>query len=82
MLCYIASETRASPSLMGVSWREYVQEKQRRWTVVDRFKANSPDAGAPNSEEQERKQIQHAFFSKKRTGFPTKAQLKQMRRLL
>jgi len=36
----------------------------------------------PNSPEQERKQVKHAFFQKKgRSAFPTKAQLKNQGRL-
>jgi len=63
---------------MGVSWREYIAEKQKHWTVVKRFQANSHVRRVPNSAEEERKQIQHAFFSKKR-HFPTPAQLRLWR---
>ena len=68
-------------TVLGVSWREYVQEQQAKLSAVARFHANAPDAGSENSIEQERKQIKHAFFSAKRAHFPTSAQLRLFKEL-
>ncbi len=61
---------------MGVSWRDAIAERQKRWTVVRRFKANSGKPGPENSEDEERQQIIHAFFQKKRKNPATAAQLR------
>ena len=65
---------------MGVSWREHEEEKARKLGRKG-YKAYCEKPGPPNSEEQERESLKHAFFSKRRKGFPTKAQLANMRRL-
>jgi len=48
---------------MGASWREYVQERQKRLTTVQRYKANAPSGPAsPWTEADERAALRAEYF--------------------
>ncbi len=56
---------------MGVSWREYVEEKQKNLTAVARFKANDPEGSAerlPRTEAEERATLRAEYFRKSSVG--------------
>jgi len=68
VLCYEAGDRRASPNLMGVSWREHVAEQQKRLTQVERYRANNPARevveAPPRSEAAERAALRAEYFRK------------------
>ncbi len=62
MICYKAHKRRATPDIMGVSWREYVQEKQKKLTPVQRFRENAGLAAPKRTEAEERAAIRAKYF--------------------
>ena len=66
---------------MGDSYRDEIRKRQRRWSPVERHRANSGVKGPRDQKDWERERIKvvNAFFSKKRTYPPSKAQLRLWR---
>jgi len=59
---------------MGVSWREDEAIKERRLSVVARYRKRGAVYCAPLSEEEERKALRTDYFKKAKVYHRTKAQ--------
>jgi len=60
---------------MGDSWRDEIKARQKNLSALARFRANSPESGSQDRENQIREQVKHKVFSARKRA-PSKAQLR------